>query len=264
MNVMKKIRSYIYFLVGWLFLLGCDSEPNNNGGSSETGIGGSMARFTIKGDYLYTVDQSRLRTFDISLPEKPVYLEGKDQELWTGVETIFSLDTLLLIGTQTGMYIYNVARPDFPQYLSYASHITACDPVVASGNYAYVTLNSGNISCGRATNLLLVFDISDPENPMQIKEMRGFELPRGLGITGNRLFVCDNGLKVFDLTDPESPVWIDDLSSVSAVKNIDTYDIIPIDENLLVIGADGLYQFTYTEKGFTFLSQINVSDNNNP
>ena len=34
--------------------------------SSGIGIGGSMARFTIVGDHLYTVDAYNLNTFDIS------------------------------------------------------------------------------------------------------------------------------------------------------------------------------------------------------
>ena len=43
-----------------------------SGESSGTGIGGSMARFTIKGDYLYTVDSYDLKTFDIKDKVNPM------------------------------------------------------------------------------------------------------------------------------------------------------------------------------------------------
>ena len=136
---MKNKIYYIFLLTGMLFI-SCSGDDSYYNGDS--GQGGSMARFTIKGDYLYTVDHQTLKTFDISSAESPEYLKNKDQYLDFGVETIFTMDTLLFIGSRTGMYIYNITRPDFPQQMSYTPHITSCDPVVASGNYAYVTFYS--------------------------------------------------------------------------------------------------------------------------
>lgn len=226
----------------------------------ESGQGGSMARFTIRDNYLYTVDENRLRLFDITEADKPQYLKEKNQNLGWGVETIFVMDSLLFIGTQTGMIIYNVSRPDFPQQLSHVAHITSCDPVVASGNYAYVTLNSENVWCGRNSNELQIYDITDPTAPELKHTERGFEKPRGLGVDGNKLFLCDNGLKVYDISDPLNPVWEDDLSHIDQAKGIDTYDVIPLNGLLLVIGADGLYQFDYTGEKLSYISKIEVNN----
>lgn len=218
-----------------------------------------MARFTVSGDYLYTVDQSTLKTFDISNAGAPEYREGKEQYLDFGVETIFSMDTLLFLGSQTGMYVFNVSRPEFPQQLAHVSHITSCDPVVASGTYAYVTLNSGNVWCGRASNELLIYDLADLSNPLLIHTETGFKQPRGLAIDGNKLFVCDNGLKVFDVSNPAKPIWTDDITDIPQAAGIDSYDVIPLNGSLLLTGANGLYQFDYTGEKLSFISKIQVT-----
>ncbi|MDR1558039.1 MAG: hypothetical protein LBS88_13570 [Tannerellaceae bacterium] len=226
--------------------------------SENTGQGGSMARFTISGNNLYTVDQNTLKTFDVSRAETPKYLEGKEQYLDFGVETIFPMDTLLFLGSQTGMYIFNITRPDFPQQLAHVSHITACDPVVAYGRYAYVTLNSENTWCGQSANELRIYDLSNIYKPQLIHTESGFKHPKGLGIDGNKLFVCDNGLKVYDVSNPAQPLWIDDITGIPEAIGIDSYDVIPLNGTLLLIGANGLYQFDYTGESLSFLSKIEV------
>lgn len=256
---MKNKIYYIFLLTGMLFI-SCSGDDSYYNGDS--GQGGSMARFTIKGDYLYTVDHQTLKTFDISSAESPEYLKNKDQYLDFGVETIFTMDTLLFIGSRTGMYIYNITRPDFPQQMSYTPHITSCDPVVASGNYAYVTLNSEQSWCGRPSNELRIYNITDPYKPELIHTETGFKNPRGLGVDGNKLFVCDNGLKVYDVTNPEKPIWMDDLSHIPEANGIDTYDVILLNGILLVIGADGFYQFDYSGGKLAFISKIGVNKTN--
>jgi len=257
----KKLYFILLYISSFILWTSCsgDSESLAPGMDNGGGKGGSMARFTISGDYLYTADHSTLKMFDISTAETPKYMKTKNQYLDFGVETIFTMDTLLFIGSQIGMYIYDISRPEFPQQMSYVSHITSCDPVVASGNYAYVTLNSQNAWCGRSSNVLQVYDISDPFHPELVKEQTGFKHPRGLGVDGKKLFICDDGLKVFDLDNPEQPVWVDDFTNMPEANGIDTYDVIPLNGLLLLIGADGLYQFDYKEDKLTFVSKIGVS-----
>ncbi|MDR2472891.1 MAG: hypothetical protein LBD53_04900 [Tannerella sp.] len=230
------------------------TSPGESGGQ-----GGSMARFAVNGDYLYTVDNNSLKMFDITNAAEPKYLPAKNQPLNFGVETIFPLDTLLFIGTRNGMYVYDVRLPEFPQQLAHVTHITSCDPVVADGKYAYVTLNSANIFCGRNSNLLQIYDLQDIEKPQLIKELIGFNNPLGLGIVGDRLYICDNGIKEYDVSDPLQPQWIGDLSHISEIQNIDTYDVIPLsDKILLVIGGDGFYQFDISGDKLKYISSIKV------
>jgi len=251
------MRRLIIYL-GCIFLTAACAKDGGGGHATDgSGQGGSMARFTIKDDILYVVDHSTLKLFDVTEASQPRYLPVKDQKLGVGVETIFIMDSLLFIGAETGMYMYNVERPDFPQYLSSVSHIRSCDPVVADGNYAYITLNSASVRCGRGTNVLMVYDISNPLYPILKREIP-MNAPQGLGVAGNKLFVCDNGLKVFDISNPVEPIWVDDHSSVPEIGDIDTYDVIPRNGVLLLIGKNGLYQIDYTGEKLKFLSKIEV------
>jgi hypothetical protein len=239
---------------------GSDTAGDASGASS--GQGGSMARFTIAGDYMYTVDNSNLKMFDLSDPAKPLFLEGKTQHLGQNIETIFNMDTLLFIGSQDGMYIYNIVRPQFPGFLSNITHIRSCDPVVASGNYAYVTLNSAGVWCGNSVNGLFIYDISNVKNPSQIYSSTQFISPKGLGIDGNKLFVCEaiKGVQVFDVSDPSNPVWIDDLSYITEARGISTYDVIPLGGLLLTSTDQGLFQFDYSGEKMQFVSKITIQN----
>ncbi|MDR2129811.1 MAG: hypothetical protein LBP56_01355 [Odoribacteraceae bacterium] len=261
---MKQFKRYLYLAAVALLAAACSKDSSSpgsggyaDGGGSGSGIGGSMARFTVHGDHLYTVENDKMKVFDISIPDKPYRLPSKDQTLDAGAETIFTLDTLLFIGSQSGMYIYNISRPEFPVRLSLTLHIKSCDPVVASGKYAYVTLNSNSSWCGRTSNLLQVYDISDPRSPSKVTELP-LEGPRGLGIAGDTLFVCDNGIKVYDVRNPRTPTWIDDLDHIREIAGIRAYDVIPLEKTLLVIGEDGLYQLDHTGPRLTFISKIAV------
>ena len=262
---MKTIRNFLCFIVLAALVGGCmdnDSSMSdvNSGGN---GQGGSMARFTLAGDLLYTVDHSTLRTVRLTDPAHPEYLETKDQQLGFDIETIWAADTLLFIGSQSGMYIYNIKRPEFPQELARVSHFTSCDPVVAAGNHAYVTLSSGNWNCWRGSNELQVYDITDLRDPQLVYTDRQIASPKGLGVdeAAARLFVCvEGGLKVYDLTHPERPEWCDDLTDIPEARGIQTYDCIPMDGLLLVIGADGLYQFDYTGERLAFVSKIDLRE----
>lgn len=259
---MKKNYFTIIFnislLAGTLFILSCaESDSFSNPGDS--GQGGSMARFTVSGDYMYTVQNETMKVFDLTTPESPRHLKSKDQILRFGAETIFAMDTLLFIGSQDGMYIYNIARPEFPSQIANVFHIRSCDPVVAQGNYAFVTLNTANSWCGRNNNMLQIYDISDPSQPIPITTIESpLHSPKGLGVDGKKLFICDTGIKVFDISDPEKPIWIDDLDHIPEIGDVETYDVIPLGKTLLVSAEDGIYQLDYAEERLKFVSKIQV------
>ena len=255
---MKTIEKFLYTVCACLFLMACDfGSKDSSGADGGSGQGGSMARFTINGDYMYTVDQQTLKMFDLSDAAQPDYLERKDQSLGFGIETIFSMDTLLFIGSQDGMYIYDITRPEFPQQLSFVSHIRSCDPVVASGAYAYVTLNSEQVWCGNTSNVLNIYDISNLRNPV-LKVTENLNSPKGLGVDGNKLFVCDArlGVKVYDISNPLQPFWIDDWAHQPETAGATAYDVIPVGGLLLVTTDGGLYQFDYTGEKLRFVSKI--------
>ncbi|MGV3658020.1 MAG: hypothetical protein ACO1NX_08695 [Chitinophagaceae bacterium] len=67
---MKQIFLYLFIFL----LLGCDKMAADSAAyNPSSGTGGSMARFTIVGNYLYTVDKSDLKVFEIADPSNPVF-----------------------------------------------------------------------------------------------------------------------------------------------------------------------------------------------
>jgi len=255
-KIMKKI---LYFSLTILLftLANCNKESSDSGLSD--GKGGSMARFTIKGDYLYTVSTDSLKIINIEDAAHPKYYPERDLKIGFDIETIFPMDTLLFIGARSGMYVYDIKYPQYPVRLSEVFHITSCDPVVAQDNYAYVTLNTIGRNCGAVpNNVLNIYDISNPLLPIRVKmlELNG---PTGLGVDGNKLFVCDKGLKQFDITDPVNTRQTGDIAEIDEVDIRAAYDVIPVDGLLILVAKEGLFQFDYTGPELKFVSKFEIN-----
>lgn len=222
-------------------------------GHSTTGVAGSMARFTISNEYMYAVHNNAMKLFNIAAT--PGITTGPEIMLDRQVETIFPYGNHLFLGTTTGMLIYSLSNPASPTFVSVFEHINSCDPVVIEGNYAYVTLRSGT-QCNGFTNQLDVVDISSLAHPIKVKSYPMFN-PHGLGIDNNILFICDGdaGLKVYNATDPMNI----HMNQIAHFQDIKTYDVIPVNGLLMLIGADGLYQYDYSDlNNLTLISQIPV------
>ena len=230
-----------------------DDYALDNAGAPEAptgGQGGSLARFKIVADYLYVVDYSNINVFDISDLESPVTLE--DVQVAWDIETIFNQGDVLFIGGQQGMYIYDISAPAKPVFVSEFRHGTACDPVVVDGNYAFVTLRGGN-ACGGTQSGLYIVDISDLTNP-ELEKFYPMVEPYGLGFKGEKLFICDgsDGLKVYDKSNVLA------LEQLNHFKDINTYDVIPLQNSLLMIGDKVLYQYDYIDNGIQLLSTFEL------
>jgi hypothetical protein len=209
--------------------------------NSGVGVGGSMARFGIKDNTLYAVDNQQLHILNISTPANPEQLN--DFYAGWAIETMFILNDKMFFGTQSGMIIYDISSPTSPSFVSSFWHITGCDPVIVKDTIAYVTLRGGNM-CGNALNELDVVSLAKLEEPNLIKTypMSG---PYGLGIDENILFICDGdaGLKIYDASDP---LTIDD-NMLAHFPEIQAFDVIPINGVLILIGEDGIYQYDYQD-----------------
>ncbi len=213
-----------------------------SGGSDVSyGFAGSMAKFMLYDNYLYTLFLSQMKLFDISKLDQPE--EANNVHINWDIETLFRYKDKMFIGAQTGMYIYDLSVPESPTYLSEFTHAQSCDPVVVENDIAYVTLRSGT-SCGGTLNQLDVIDVSNILNPVHLKTYP-FDWPHGLGIDNGTLFICDgeSGLKVYDAADPMS---ISD-NQIAHFDNINSKDVIPLGDVLLMIGNDGLYQYDYSD-----------------
>jgi hypothetical protein len=225
------------------------------GNGSGPGVGGSMARFTISQDHLYTLDVGALQAVDITDAKNPV-AKAKTYVNFD-IETIFPHDDHLFIGSSSGMYIYDISAPASPLHISTYSHVRSCDPVIVDGDYAYVTLRSGT-ACQGFTNQLEVIDIKDVKNP-QLMKTYSMTNPHGLGKDNATLFICDGtaGLKVYDASDINTI----DTRQLAHYQDIHAYDVIPFNNTLMMIGEDGLFQYDYSDpKNIKLLSHIVASN----
>lgn len=221
-------------------------------GPSAVGLAGSTARFSILNDYLYTVNRSRLTSFNISNTIAPV--QTSNLLIGWNIETIYPFLNKLFIGSMTGMFIYDVTNPGSPVLQGQFSHVQSCDPVIADGNYAYVTLRAGN-NCGNSRNQLDVLNITNMSSPTLTKSY-SLTNPAGLSKDNNLLFICDgkSGLKIYDATNPVN------LTIKQEIKDLEPFDAIAYNGNLLVVAGDGLYQYQYSfAGGVIFKSKIAVN-----
>lgn len=243
-----------YYEGGIVFLSSADGSfptRKTSVAPNSTGIGGSMARFTIANNYLYALDDNKLDIVSLANPIAPQ--PNNEIDLGWLPETLFPNGNTLFVGTRNGMYIYNISSPSSPSLLSTFEHIVSCDPVVVEGDYAYVTLYSGG--CGDI-NQLEVVDISNLSAPSLVK-VYPFTNPHGLGIDNGVLFICDGaeGLKIFDASDVNT---ITD-KQLAHYPAINALDVIPYNGVAMMIGSDGLYQYDYSNiQDIKLLSKITI------
>lgn len=216
-----------------------NSATSTSTTTSSTGINGSMSRFTIYNDHLYSVINNYLNIFNLSgnLPAK----SGSAFYIGRNVETIFSYKNNMFMGTPTGMLIYSVSDPVKPVWQSTVNHIYGCDPVVVENDIAYVTVRSGN-GCGQGTNELFAVNVSDVKNPKQIVSY-AMSSPKGLAVDNDKLFVCDDGLKIYKITDPQTIM----LTKLGSYTGMNGFDLILQNKYLMMIADDGLYQYDYSD-----------------
>lgn len=242
----------------WIILLlaiafsACEGGGSNERDTIDPGIGdgqgGSLARFAVAGDFLYTVDDKTLNTLNIANPQKPIPISKTD--VGFNIETIFPRGNALFIGSQMGMYIYSLQNPSSPTRLSFYQHVMSCDPVVADNRYAYVTLRTGT-PCTRGINSLQILDITNLSSPVLVASY-DMNNPMGLGISGNTLFLCDEGLKVFDVSDVQNIRLLHHF-------RMPAIDVIPRGQLLIVMSDDGIRQYEYVDEQMNLLSLIPVS-----
>jgi hypothetical protein len=212
------------------------AAPSQN---TVVGTGGSMARFTIIKESLFTVGQSSLSVYGISTPENPVF--SSTLNLAWGIETVYPFRDRLFIGSTSGMFIYDVSSPATPTRLGQFSHVTACDPVIADDDFAFVTLRSGT-RCSSAADQLDVLDVNNLTAPSLVKSYP-MSNPHGLAKDGGTLFICDGteGLKVYDASD------VRNLKLVDQVKGFESFDVIAMNKLAIVVSKDGLREFDYSD-----------------
>ena len=239
---MKKYSVYLLLLFLVSQHISCDKSESAKAGLSTNGKGGSQARFTISGNYLYIVDKTDLKVFDLSNPSSPQL--KSTTSVGFEIETIFPFKDKLFIGSTSVVHIFSIENPEEPQKLSTAISPTVmrrCDPVVAKDSVAYATLRTNGL-CGGTQSILAVYDIRDVLQPVMVNQQFVPE-PYGLGYADSALYVCDkSSLIVFNIADGYNPIWITQI-------NDDTYyDVIPYGNTLVCWIKKGVALYDITNR----------------
>jgi hypothetical protein len=192
--------------------------------SVTNGTGGSMARFGLKDDRLYTISWSDMKIFNTATPAVPSFVKTVN----------FNQD--------------DVTELDNPKKLGQFTHARACDPVVADDTHAYVTLRSNN-RCAGFLNQLDVLDINNLTAPKLLKTY-SFTEPAGLGKDGNLLFICDgkDGLKILDATNPT------DIRPLKTISGMEAFDVIAWKGTAILTAKDGLYLINYSNPAQSYIA----------
>lgn len=222
---------------------GCDRcelvlSSNAPNASSKPGTAGSMASMVLVNNFLYAISEMHsLGIVDVSNAASPKL----DSSFFAGfdLETIYPFENKLFLGSSEGVFMYDIGDPEHPASIGEFTHGTACDPVIADGNYAYVTLHSGT-ECGGAANELDVVNVQDVANSKLVKTYN-LTKPEGLSKDGDLLFVCDDAnVKIYNAANASG------LRLLQQIKSNEPYDVIAADKKLIVVAADGLYQYDYS------------------
>jgi hypothetical protein len=227
-------------LVLTLAILAISCDDSDTPGADHIGKSGSLARFALTPTHLYSVDDEYLNVYQIM--DNGSLEKVNSASLGPGVETIFTREHWLYIGTNSAMVTYDIINPASPVYVSHYSHFVACDPVVVQDTIAYVTIRTTNCR-GANFNTLDIINIKNPESPTLLSNYT-LESPYGLGVDDNLLFICegDNGLKIFDVSNPFNAVLVRNYGDVKA------FDVIPNEGILILTGQEGIVQYDYSDQ----------------
>lgn len=264
-NIMNK---FILGIISLFFITSCAEStlsPTSQNPQSSNGTNGSYSQIIVNGDFLYGIVGNEISTLNIA--DKENIKEIDSQILAYDIESIFINNQSLFVGSASRFYIFDInSETGIPTPVTEQDHnigflenSLVClwiDPIIADGDYAYVTLRGSvsNICRTELINQLRVFNITDIENPILIN-ITEMEEPKGLGKDGNTLFVCDgfNGLKIYDVTTPSSPV------ELYHFDGFDSYDLIVKNGLLQVVAEDQLLQYDYTDlEDIKLLSSIDL------
>ncbi len=260
-----KIKTLCLVLGVAVGMLACSSNDGSlDSSSSGEVLSGSYARMLAIGSKLYLLGTNTLHVLDITNESSPQAISS--QFVTENIESLFFNDKHLFVGSQDGMYIYSLNAEGIPQFESVTSYefwpdVLPCDPIAANESYAFSTLSTTIASgspCQRwvQINELRVFDISDVTEPVNINTVQ-MEEPKGIGIDGNLLFICENtnGIRVFDITDPT------DLTMIYSDTGFAARDVIPANGLLLVMGDNNIHQYDYNDiNNITKLSLYEIKD----
>ncbi len=221
------------------------NRTTENNAALAIGKGGSETRFALNENYLYIARGNALTPVDLTQASNPVVKEPVGYTGYPDFETVYAYQGFLYVGTSDGVLILNnTISPTTPYFVSFASrNVRGCDPVVVQNNFMFSTVRTGTVCNQFGQSALFIHDVTDKTAPRP-EFNKILEQPKGLGIDGNLLFICqgDKGMAVYN--------WDESSKKLSYLyQKIDLYafDVITGNNTLIVAADNGLYLYDYTD-----------------
>ena len=201
------------------------SFANSNNGA------GTLNRIAVDFEHVYVLTGKKLHIIDNSSNDLS-YIDNIDLD--EGMETVYTYNEKIYIGSQDGLLTYNASTPSHPSKISEFNHNTSCDPVLPHDTRAFLTLRSvEHQGCNyEGENTLNVIDMSDEDEPV-IAQSIEMNTPYGMAIINDMLFVAqgENGFSIFDISSDE------EIEEMATVTGIEAFDIMrhPSNPNILLV-----------------------------
>lgn len=197
----------------------------------------------VEDDRMYLLDRDYFQIYDIADRANPVLL-GQFDGLFAGSRIKARGDTVFVTSRNTGLYIVDVSDPTNPAQLSNIDLSGIESAIVPHDNLLYVSSGSrlytidiadlanpvvlgfdrptsyfmgelrivGDLGFAPASHTgLIVFDLSDPRNPVELNAYETIDAASGLAVIGSVAYVaCDfTAMEAVDISDPMNPVTLD-------------------------------------------------------
>lgn len=160
--------------------------PNDSVGPA----GGAAARYLVTGRYMFTVNGTLLKTFDLSKAGKPSLVNSVNMS-----GPIVSLnaykDSLLFIGYKGRMEVYRIVFGKAPEYISFMDDANPYDPLCFNNRYIYASAKALSGSSAAPFPRILIYDMKKFNEPCT--EYRDYIKGAGsIVYDGGHIFLAEN------------------------------------------------------------------------
>ena len=220
-----------------------------------TGVGYDIE---LKGDYAYVASRlAGVQVFNIHNPRKIRYITTYDTlEQATGLA--INGNILLVCNRTFGLELVDISQPDHPVFLGKLKTSEA-QGVKSRGNYAYIGEHY--------SKQLTIIDISNPQQPKQLKTVKVPGNAWGVFLKGNYAYVAHghgkHGISVINIENPTAAFLVTSytIPTGNRKRSPDCWELTISGTRLFFAnGYDGLYLFDITnpEKLKLITSYTNV------
>lgn len=239
--VVLLITNMIYCTIGTLSVSGQGDvnysyEPTY-GVSSSFDLFGEPTSIEVMGNLAYiTVETGWVQVVDISNPNSMI-----DHQVWpiTGIPTdLYVYGRYVMVAADTGgLYILRTSELGSLETVAQLTSYGNIADVHAAGDILYA-LNETSV---------LLFNITDIENPELISSYNYSGILQDIEVAGNKVYVClgTNGIRVLNVTDPQNPQNIAATSSPSY-----PYTNVEVDGTLIYASCSSIlniHNYTMTQ-----------------